>query len=618
MTHQGEFEQYEQETKNAIAAVGERIENEKAKREYVARSEYPLEKLKKEITEALQELLGKQEIEKVSLSVPPAHIAGDFALEVFEVAKKLGEKPGAVAERVAKYLNEHESVFVKEARVAGAFVNLETKKEILYKKILGKIVELGDRYGESDAYAGKVALVDYSGPNIAKPIGVGHLRSTIIGQALSNIYNETGYSVIRDNHLGDWGTQFGSLLYAYKAWGDEEKIAKNPIRELKDLYVKFHKFSEENPEAKNQARELFTKLEQKDPGLVALWKRFRDLSVRDFERVYGRLGIQFDTAIGESYFIEESEKIAEECLAKGIAKKDEASGAAAVESIGELPSFLLRKQDGSTLYLTRDLATLQFRIQTFHPDTILYVVGNEQELHFKQLFALARLAGYFPDAAEVKHIGFGMVLREGKKMSTRKGTLIELEDLISQSIEKSKKILLEKNPSMDSQEMNTISEILGAGAILYNDLRQTRTKNISFDWEKMLDLEGGSAVYLQYSYVRVNSIVRKITETYGVIDRKKISEEDVVFENNLEFDLAKKLMMFPEVVMKARETDSPHHICGYLEELALLFNSFYNEVSILKTEDKKLRDSRVLLSQGVALVIKKGLALLNIKVPERM
>lgn len=616
--NQDEFEKYKLEVAGSVIAVQKKISKEKESRKHVDFDSYPSEKLKREIAEVIKESVGIKDVEDVGLSVPPSHILGDFALEVFDLAKRLGEKPNVLAKKIADGINENEMALIKDASIAGAFVNVETHKESLYRDILAKILELRERYGESDVNAGKVVIIDYSAPNIAKPIGVGHLRSTIIGQALANLYHETGYSVIKDNHLGDWGTQFGSLIYAYKEWGDEKKIAENPIGELKNLYVKFHAFSEEHPEIKDSARELFARLEKKDSDLVALWKRFRDLSLKDFARVYAQLGIEFDINIGESYFTDQADKLVDECMASGLCRKDNVSEAVVVDQMGEIPSFLLRKQDGSSLYLSRDLATIQFRVKTFKPDTILYVVGNEQDLNFKQLFEFSKLAKYLPDGVDAKHIGFGMVLRDGKKMSTRKGTLIELEDLISQSVEKSKEILLQKNLDADPQELEKVAEIVGIGAIIYNDLRQSRLKNISFDWDRMLDLEGGSAVYLQYSYVRINSILRKLTEAYGEIDLNTLKREEVYFTSKSEFDLAKKLMMFPEVVLKSQQTDSPHQICVYLEELAQFFNSFYGEVSILRTEDVKLRDSRVVLSKGVALVIKKGLSLLSIKVPEKM
>ena len=609
---------YKEEIRESIDNVQKRIKAEKEGRNYIEYFDYPAGKLKHELSLVLQQALGLQEDQVVELITPPSHVSGDFALEIFDLAKKLGEKPNILTKRIVEYINSHETFLIKEASAVDAFVNVEIHKEKFYQDVIVKIIELGEHYGECDVNAGKLAIIDYSAPNIAKPIGVGHLRSTIIGQALSNIYHETGYGIVKDNHLGDWGTQFGSLIYAYKMWGDEKKIEENPIGELKDLYVKFHQFAEEHPEIKDNARELFAKLEQKDPELIALWKRFRDLSLKDFGRVYDRLGIKFDTYIGESYFIDQANKVVEDCLIKGFCKKDEASETVVVDKTNDTPSFLLRKQDGSTLYLTRDLATLQFRINTFNPDTILYVVGSEQDLNFRQLFGFGKRVGYLPDSVKAKHIGFGMVLSEGRKMSTRKGTLIELEDLILQATEKSKKILLQKNPDIDFRELEKISEIIGVGAILYNDLRQSRNKNISFDWDKMLDLEGGSAVYLQYSYVRINSILKRLNEVFGEIDLSVLGKGEIAFTNNSEFNLAKKLMIFPEILLKAQQTDSPHLICGYLEELAQLFNSFYNEVSVIKTEDQKIRDSRVALIKSVSIVIKKGLALLNINVPDKM
>ncbi len=614
---QNEFEKYKQEVAESVGLVQKRIEEEQKNRRYIDLENYPVANLKKEIGEIVEGILGVQG-KDLTLSVPPTHVISDFTLEVFNLAKKSGEKPNELAKKIVDNINERKTDLIKEASVAGAFVNIEVNKEKLYQETLSRILELGERYGESDINAGKTAIIDYSSPNIAKPIGIGHLRSTIIGQALANIYHETGYSVVRDNHLGDWGTQFGSLIYAYKEWGDEKKIKENPMRELKELYVKFSQLAKEHPEIKDNARELFSRLEKKDPELIALWKRFRDLSLEDFKHVYEELGIKFDTNIGESYFTEKADKLVDECLLNGFCKKDEDSEAVIVEKIGEIPSFLLRKQDGSSLYLARDLATIQFRAKIFNPETVLYVVGNEQDLNFKQLLELGKRAGYIPENMKAKHISFGMVLRDGKKMSTREGTLIELNDLISQSVDKSKEILRLKNPNIGVEELKKVSKIVGIGAIIYDDLRQSRTKNISFDWNRMLDLEGGSAVYLQYTYVRINSILKKIAENYGELNSAKLKKNDISFENKSEFDLAKKLMMFPEIVAKAQKTDSPHQICGYLEELSQLFNSFYNAVSIMKTADQKLRNSRVALIEGVALVVKKGLALLNVEVPEKM
>ena len=605
---------YEKEVAVSVDTAKKKIEKEKL-REYVDASIYPLGQLKDEIAKVIDKTLSICGV-SVDLSVPPVHINSDLSLEIFKLAKIANQKPNVAAKKIADALVGSKGL-IKGASVVGAFVNLDTDKTKLYQQILANILNLGERYGESNVNAGKVVVIDYSAPNIAKPIGVGHLRSTIIGQALANIYHATGFSVVKDNHVGDWGTQFGALIYAVKTWGDKGKIAKDPINELKNLYVKFHEVAENDSSIKDKARELFARLEEKDPEMVALWKNFRDLSLADFDRVYAKLGVEFDTTIGESFFTAQADELVAQCLSRDLCKKEETSEAVVVDMAG-IPSFLLRKQDGTTLYLTRDLATLIFRVKEFNPDAILYVVGSEQELNFKQLFAFAEIAGYLPAKTRAKHIGFGMVLVGGKKMSTRKGTLIELEELISQSIEKSKQILSQKNSDAGSAIMDEVAEIIGLGAIIYNDLSQSRVKNISFDWEKMLNLEGGSAVYLQYTYARINSILRKLVEAYSEIDWEALSKSDIAFETKIEFDIAKKLMMFPEVVVKSQENDSPHLICVYLEELALLFNSFYGETSILKTEDQGLRNSRIALSKGVAIVIKKGLSLLNIKVPEKM
>jgi arginyl-tRNA synthetase len=332
----------------------------------------------------------------------------------------------------------------------------------------------------------------------------------------------------------------------------------------------------------------------------------------DFNRVYRKLGIEFDTAIGESYFADDADAVVGDCLVKGIGRKDENSEAVIVDSLPGLPSFLIKKQDGSSLYMTRDLATLDFRIKTYSPETILYVVGNEQELNFKQMFALAAACGYLKTGVVAKHIGFGMVLVDGKKMSTREGTIIELEDLIAQSVQKSKEILLEKGSQIEAENLDQTAEIIGIGAIIYNDLKQSRIKNISFNWERMLDLEGGSAVYLQYTYARIKSVLRKAA------GRDISSKGDFECTNESEFAVAKKIMLFPGVIEKSCRADLPHYICVYLEELAALFNTFYNESPILAADNEKIRSSRLALAENTALVIKKGLFLLGIQVPEKM
>lgn len=614
------FEVYRKEIAETIEKTKLKIKTDQ-KRDYFNLNDCPVELIRQELISIIKQIFNISEStlnELCLLDEPPAHIHQDLAFSTFIIANDLKKKPEVIAEIITKKINNRKNYkFIKTAKSIGAFVNLNLDQKKLYSRVLLTIDLLKEKYGESDINAGKIALFDYSAPNIAKPIGVGHLRSTIIGQALTNIYQKTGFAVIRDNHLGDWGTQFGELIYGYQEWGEEEKIAKNPLTELKNLYVRFHKEVEKKPEIKERARELFKGLEEKNPTLISLWKQFRDLSIDGFKKVYERLGIKFDTYIGESYFTDQTDSVIKECLNKKLAKTETDTKVVIVDTLKKLPSFILRKEDGSSLYITRDLATLKFRINTFKPSVIIYVVGEEQELYFKQLFELSKAIGLLNSEIIARHVKFGMVLSDGKKMSTRRGTTIELEELIKQSIDKSKKILIQKNNNLKPKKVKEISEIIGVGAIIYNDLKQSRIQNISFDWQKMLDFTGGSAVYLQYTYARINSIIKRVEGSLGK-NKKEKPMVNLLFEDKTEFDLIKKLMFFPSVIIKALNFNSPHFICGYLENLAQLFNIFYEKVSIIKTTNLDLQKSRIKLIKSVALVIKNGLSLLNIKTPDRI
>jgi arginyl-tRNA synthetase len=612
------FDEYIREIDASLVKILSKVTREKSTRNFIDRDLYLAEMIKKELVNIIGNSLDVETEKEFILESPPEHIVGDFSINVVEFAKQCQASPEKIGQEIVEFIKKNKFNLVKSASVTGIYVNVVVNRDVAYNGIIKNIADMRERYGESDINAGKLVVIDYSSPNIAKPIGVGHLRSTIIGEAMANIYYKTGYSVVRDDHLGDWGTQFGSLIYAYDKWGVEHTIMQNPIRELKNLYVRFHEYAENHPDAKDDARELFSQLEKHDPKMVSLWKKFRDLSLKDFQRVYSLLSIKFDLYIGESFYAESANSITDECLKEGYCKIISGTKALVVENIGDLPSFLLRKQDGASLYITRDLATLKFRVDYFMPDMILYVVGSEQDLNFKQLFSLSKAVGYLPDNVQAKHIGFGMVLRGGKKMSTRKGTLIELDELIRQAIDKSKEVLIKRNPDYELNELTGISEIVGLGAIIYNDLHQSRIKNISFDWERMLNLEGGSAIYLQYTYVRIRSIINKLENQLRSKSNGSDSSREYIFEDEIEFRLAKIIMMFPEIIIKSQQTDSPHHICGYLEELALVFNSFYGRVSIIQTTDEDLKYSRVELIKGVAHVIREGLKLLCVKVPDRL
>jgi len=534
------------------------------------------------------------------IDIPPKHIKADIAISGLR-----GGKTDTLARKISKLKD------VEDVKRAGVFLNINLKKDIVYKNVLKIIQGLGDQYGESDFQKNKVALIEYSSPNITKPIGVGHLRSTIIGQTLSNIYEQVGYGVIRENYLGDWGTQFGKVIYGYQHWANKKKLKENPIRELKNVYVRFTAEAEKDPTLKEKAREIFRKLEGGDEKLLGLWKYFRDLSIEKYKKIYNRLGVRFDVYSGEGFSSDRSGKIIEQCLKSGVCRTDSQSKAVIVDSLADVPSFLLRKSDGTTLYHSRDLAMMEFRIKEYKPNVIIYVVGEEQALYFRQLKKIGRALGILNNNICLEHVDFGAILVDGKKMATRRGTVIELEDLIEQSVKKAGAIVKKKNPALAGAAVKKISEIVGVGAIIYNDLKQSRRTGISFNWEKMLNFEQGSAAYLQYTYVRIRSIIKKI-------DKDVPRGLKPIFSDEIEFNLAKKLLFFPKIIFLAQQQNAPHLIATYLEELAQLFNSFYNAVSILKTKDEDLQLSRLLLIRSVSQVIKNGLNILNIGIPEQM
>lgn len=590
------FEQYRAQNSQAVAAAKKKANEARRVRRTAARG-YLLFKLQRAIS------LPRE----VGLEPAPPHANADFSLNLFPLAKRKGRSPSYIAHLTALRLARRVP-HIKEARSEEGFVNLIAEKTGLYAEILKEASALETRYGDADAGAGKLAIIEYSSPNIAKPMGFGHLRSTALGESLRRIYEKIGYAVIRDNHIGDWGTQFGALLYAYEKWHRAED--GNSVKTLKDLYVKFHKEAEENPSLEEEARRRFAQLEAGDERAVSLWNMFQRISLEEFDGMYRRLGIAFDTQIGEAFFAQGAADAVAECLKKKACVKKE-DGAVAVENLEGLPSFLMQKQDGSTLYLTRDLAAIKFRMKEFRPDAVRYLVGGEQELHFKQLFALAQKMGY-AGKTDLRHVAFGLILAEGKKMSTRGGTSVELEDILNEAKARAWKILEEKEGAQEARKKEALAEAIGTGAVVYRTLKQSRLQNISFDWDAMLNLEGGSAVYLQYTHARARSILEKL----GVA--KPFSADTAEWSDESEFELAKKIMFFPRVILRAAQFDSPHFIATYLEELAQSFNHFYHRVPVIKAESENLQASRAALTRAVADVLNEGLRLLAVSAPERM
>lgn len=560
-------------------------------------------------------LLGLQgkifEKAKALLKPSPAHVAGDLAVGCFTLAKEQRQGPPQIAASLAPELAEL-SPLIDRAAPAGPYVNIFLKRPIVTEEIFRQVEREQENYGRSNFGAGAAVVIDFSSPNIAKPLGIGHLRSTIIGAALARLYAATGFTVITDNHIGDWGTQFGKLIVAYDRWNHliPGSKATMTLDRLVQLYVRFHQEAQNNSILEEEARAAFTKVESFDEKHLRLWLTFRALSLERFSEIYKKLGVAFDLTLGESFYNDGLDAIVDQALQSGLASHG-ADGAIAVDlQSPDLPTFLLKKRDGSSLYMTRDLATIRFRAETLRAQSILYVVGQEQTLHFKQCFALAkRLA--IGAAVELKHLPFGLILTGGTKMSTREGTLVGLEEVLHEAVDRAGKVVADKNAELKSKDRAKVAAAVGVGSVIYNDLSQSREKNISFDWDRMLDFRGGSAPYLQYTCVRIQSIFKKM----GL--RKIPKKIPVALEHDVEWELVKKIAWWPLVLIEATKLSALHPLATYLEELAGLFHQFYQSVSV-KDAAPEFFPTRVRLIRAVAVVIKSGLGILGITAPEQM
>ncbi len=601
---------------------------------------YTIDFAREEITDLIEGAFKPHNL-PIRIDMPSAQLGADFAVPIFELAKQRGERPDVLAQVMADELSQIITANFSVITAKGGFVNFTLDKERFASNVVEEHCASGDAYGSSDEGSGRTIVIDYSAPNIAKPFSVGHLRSTVIGQALHNIFSFLGYTVVGDNHIGDWGTQFGKLMAAYKHWGNRDVVNANPIKELLELYVQFGKEAKIDPGLNDEGRAWFKRLEDGDPEAVELWKWFGELSWIEFTRVYELLGVSFDETLGESFYNDKLAGIVQHALDSGVAVWDNVqqsdleaaedipttqapaiqSGAAtkaviipaATLSAGlpekerfEKPA-LIQKSDGASLYITRDLATIEYRTERWNPEQIIYVVGGEQQLYFRELFRAAKLLGF---TAHCVHTWFGMVRLPEGKMSTREGRVIFLDDVLAESISKASALL--EGRDMGEDEKLRIAHTIGVGAIKYGDLSQNRTRDIVFDWKRMLSMDGDSAPYLQYAYVRIQSILRK-TE---VPDMKHIRGRALV--HDAEHALVKKIALFPDSVRKAAAQHLPHVIANYAFELAQVFSTFYTNVQILKTESIVLRATRIYLCMMTAEVLKRALGLLGIDCPEQM
>ncbi|ACQ52864.1 arginine--tRNA ligase [Clostridium botulinum] len=542
-------------------------------------------------------------IEKL-IEIPPKKEMGDYAFPCFQLAKTFRKAPNLIAEELKEKINKEG--FEKVVTV-GPYLNFFVDKTILIKDVLEKVLSEKEKYGSSKVGEGKNVVVEYSSPNIAKPFHIGHLFTTAIGNALYKILSFEGYNCIGINHLGDWGTQFGKLISAYRRWVDEEALEKDAIGELLRIYVKFHEEAEKDPELEKEARLNFKRLEEGSEEETELWNRFKDLSLKEFNKVYDMLGIKFDSLAGESFYSDKMDAVVQEIDDKGLLVD---SNGAKVVMLDEynMPPCMIKKSDGATIYATRDLAAAIYRKKTYDFHKCIYVVGTPQALHFKQVFTTLKLMGH-DWADDCKHVGFGLVKLANKKLSTRNGDVVFLEDLLNQSVEETLKIINEKNPNLKNKE--DVAKKLGIGAVVFTYLKNNRERDIVFDWKEILSFDGETGPYVEYSYARGKSILRKAGELTGEADYSKLSSKE-------EFELAKLLGGFNDAIMNAIDKLEPAIVTRYVIEVAKAFNKFYNAHGILNAEDNDVKLARVKLVEATCQVIKNALNLLGIDVVEEM
>ena len=547
------------------------------------------------------------------MAVPPNPDMGDAAFPCFTLAKAFRKAPPAIAAELCEKVGEavsNSKLFQKVAAVGG-YLNFYLKRGALASEVVSDILAKGERYGMSDEGAGKKVLVEFSSPNIAKPFHIGHLVTTALGSSLERIYSFLGYDTVKINHLGDWGTQFGKLISAYKRWGDAETIEADPINELLKIYVKFHSEAEEHPELEDEARAYFKLLEDGDEEITKLWKFFVDASLKEFNKTYKLLDISFDSYAGESFYSDKMPEVVELLKEKNLL--EESDGAQVVRFDDDnIPPCIILKSDGTTIYATRDLAAAIYRKRTYDFDKNIYVVGTPQALHFKQIFSVLDKMGY-EWSKDCVHVGFGYVRFPDKVLSTRHGDVVFLEDVLRESIEKTKEVIINSATSKNIDDIDEVSEKIGVGAILYSFLKNGREKDIVFTWKDILDFEGESGPYVQYAYARGKSVLRKAEESgidYSAADLS-------LLEGNDEFELVKLINSFGDAVKDAANKNEPCCVTRYVTDLAQLFNKFYNTCNIMKSEPM-LRDARLKLTEATCVCIKSALYLIGVRVVEKM
>ena len=554
-----------------------------------------------QIAKTVGEHLSVDEIVSM-IEVPKYANQGDLAFPAFTLAKVLRKAPQAIASEIVEAVSDKH---IERAEAMGSYANFFLERSAFADEVLKEVLELGAHYGDWDYGQGRKVVIDMSSPNIAKPMSMGHLRSTVIGNAIANLEKKVGYEPIRINHLGDWGTQFGKLIEAYKLWGSEELVKADPIAELIKLYVRFHEEAELDPTLDDKGRAWFKKLEDGDPEAVRLWEWFRSESLKEFNRVYDLLGVTFDSYNGEAFYNDKMDVVVDMLEEANLLKVDNGATIVDLEKY-DLPPALIKKSDGATLYMTRDLAAANYRKNTYDFAKCIYVVGMEQSNHFKQLKAVLKELN-LPWSDDIVHIPFGLITLNGKKLSTRKGKIILLEGVLKEATELALKQIEAKNPSLENKE--AVAHAVGVGAVIFHDLKNDRTNNFDFALEEVVQFEGETGPYVQYTHARAMSILRKANHTVDTKEAFSLTDDDA-------WEVLKLIENYPNVVRFAEEKCEPSAIAKFVINLAQAFNKYYAHTKVL-VEDEAF-NSRIALVQTTASILKQGLALLGVAAPDEM
>lgn len=564
------------------------------------------EKIAQKISEVTN--IEKEEL-KTYIEIPPNSDLGDYAFPCFKLAKSLRKAPPVIASEIKEAIKLDDGS-IEKIEIVGGYLNIYINKASLAETVLKEVAQKQEKYGSSNIGMGKNVVIDYSAPNIAKPFHIGHLRSTVIGGALYKIYNFLGYNSVGINYLGDWGLQFGKVMAGYDMWKDEYDFSQSEIQAILKIYVRFCQEEKEKPELTEIAREYFKRLEDGEEKEVETWKWIRRISLENYQKTYNLLNSKFDSYNGESYYNDKMDAVVDELREKGLLKESE--GAQVVDlSEYDMPPCIIITSAGTTIYATRDLASLKDRINKYDFDKAIYVVGNEQRLHFKQVFKVLELMGYPEYARKCEHVPFGLVVdKDGEKIGSRKGNSIFLEDILKEAIQKVEKIIDEKNPGLEDK--GEVARKVGVGAIIFNDLSNSRIKDEIFDWDMLLNFQGETGPYIQYIYVRTRSLLEKAGYVPDLenINFSKLQEKEAV-------ETLKLLYRFNEFVTLAADKNEPSIISRYLIDVAQNFSTFYNEHKII-TEDKTVQDARLALTYAVGTVLKSGVTLLGMEMPNKM